>query len=990
MCIVCRIFDSTLGTEGFAASEITSRDLPESAGSFLRHTSGLSNTVFLAGSDSGFGANPAPGTDGVVHGETDTGAGPNYPMGISDSASAGFSQLLAQTFSGGVYSFSGNRDVDAALIGSRWTVTNQTFSFPSAANQVTDYPVAKEPSGIFQFNATQQDAIRYALGLVAQYTPLTFTEIAASATAPYATHRFANTSWSGVPSAYGNFPSDNTVAGDSWFGNTGQPFYSTPQVGNWGMATIMHEIGHTLGLKHGHSSYTAVNLATDLYVAGPRFGSQAITPERDGQAWSLMTYRTAPGIATSVFGGEGFNQPQTFMQLDIAALQYMYGANYTTNASDTTYTFNPTTGQMVVNGAGQVAPTGNKILRTIWDGGGVDTYDLSNYGAAAVNINLRPGQFSTFSPAQLVNHTAYTGAINLAPGNVANALLVNEDARALIENAIGANGSDRLIGNRTTNMLSGGQGVDTLAGLGGNDSLFGGQDADLLFGDSLVPTATGVGFGSGGVAKTGTPNSIATAINVSNLFALTLNPSITQSTTAPHVTISGSGNAATDFYAFTVSRSTLVQIDVDSSGVSGSFNTDIELQNSAGTVLAVNDDSVLDSGSLTTNDSFISYLLPSAGTYYVRMGSFVAGAAIANIANGAGYRVHISVGVNEFVEVDGVAGNDTIDGGDGDDTLFGSFGADVLLGNFGLDRIDGEQDNDTIYGWFGNDTLLGGEGADQIDGEQDNDVIFGSPGNDTLFGADGDDTLDGEQDDDLLLGGSGNDFLLANIGNDLVFGEVGVDTVYGWLGNDTIHGGSDNDILDGEQDDDLMFGGFGMDLLLGNVGSDRLDGEQDNDTMYGWFGFDTLFGADGDDRLDGEQDNDFLWGGPGNDQLFGGEGNDEHIGEAGNDTMFGFTGNDTLIGGANNDVMGGEAGQDLYIISAGDGADEIIGFEAGAGVGDVLRLLGVPSITNLTQAVAAMTVFGGNVVLNTGGGNSITFVGIGSSGAFAANDFLFV
>ncbi len=30
---------------------------------------------------------------------------------------------------------------------------------------------------------------------------------------------------------------------------------------------------------------------------------------------------------------------------DIAALQYMYGANYTTYSGDTTYTWSPTTGE---------------------------------------------------------------------------------------------------------------------------------------------------------------------------------------------------------------------------------------------------------------------------------------------------------------------------------------------------------------------------------------------------------------------------------------------------------------------------------------------------------------------------------------------------------------------------------------------------------------------------------------------------------------------
>ena len=36
-------------------------------------------------------------------------------------------------------------------------------------------------------------------------------------------------------------------------------------------------------------------------------------------------------------GGEKENQPQSYMQSDIAALQYMYGANFTTNGTASTY-----------------------------------------------------------------------------------------------------------------------------------------------------------------------------------------------------------------------------------------------------------------------------------------------------------------------------------------------------------------------------------------------------------------------------------------------------------------------------------------------------------------------------------------------------------------------------------------------------------------------------------------------------------------------------
>lgn len=72
------------------------------------------------------------------------------------------------------------------------------------------------------------------------------------------------------------------------------------------------------------------------------------------------------------------------MTNDILALQTMYGANYNTQSESTVCTWSATTGQMFINGIGQLAPSGgvggsaNRIFETIWDGNGVDTYDLSN------------------------------------------------------------------------------------------------------------------------------------------------------------------------------------------------------------------------------------------------------------------------------------------------------------------------------------------------------------------------------------------------------------------------------------------------------------------------------------------------------------------------------------------------------------------------------------------------------------------------------------
>jgi serralysin len=143
----------------------------------------------------------------------------------------------------------------------------------------------------------------------------------------------------------------------------------------------------------------------------------------------------------------------------------MYGANYTTNSGSTVYSWSATTGEMFVNGVGMGAPAGNKIFMTIWDGGGNDTYDFSNY-TTNLKVDLNPGGWTTASTTQL----ASLGSGHYAAGNIANALLYKGNTASLIENAVGGSGSDNLIGNVADNKFTGGRGNDVMDGGAGNDT----------------------------------------------------------------------------------------------------------------------------------------------------------------------------------------------------------------------------------------------------------------------------------------------------------------------------------------------------------------------------------------------------------------------------------------------------------------------------------------------------------------------------------------
>ena len=157
----------------------------------------------------------------------------------------------------------------------------------------------------------------------------------------------------------------------------------------------------------------------------------------------------------------------------------LYGANFNTYAGNTVYTWSPTTGETFIDGVGQGASSANKVYEAIWDGGGIDTYNLSNY-STNLFVDLTPGDWSIFSTAQLADLDGL--GTHLAAGNVANAYLYNDDPRSLIENAVGGSGNDILLGNQANNMLSGGAGNDILASTDGNDTLSGATGNDTLDG----------------------------------------------------------------------------------------------------------------------------------------------------------------------------------------------------------------------------------------------------------------------------------------------------------------------------------------------------------------------------------------------------------------------------------------------------------------------------------------------------------------------------
>jgi serralysin len=325
--------------------------------------------------------------------------------------------------------------------------TTITYSFISTSSSHVSGYGNGEFGGLSNLSTADKAAARAALAAWASVANLKFVEVADNRTTVGELRFGLSTAMDAGEAAHAYYPGDYVEAGDVWLnrGNWNAGHASTIAPGTFDFHTLLHEIGHALGLKHSFEAPNAIPSSFDSYL------------------YTVMSYTASPW--SDQYDSYSSFAPTTPMYYDLLAVQAMYGRATSVNPSNNTYTF----------------VDGTQYWQTINDTGGVDTIVYS--GSESSRINLNPGQLSAVSEAIEFDNGAKTRAtVTIAPNVV-------------IENATGGSGNDTLIGNAANNILNGGAGNDTLSGGLGNDTLTGGNGMDyFVFNTALNASTNGDGI----------------------------------------------------------------------------------------------------------------------------------------------------------------------------------------------------------------------------------------------------------------------------------------------------------------------------------------------------------------------------------------------------------------------------------------------------------------------------------------------------------------
>lgn len=452
----------------------------------------------------------------------------------------------------------------------------------------------------------------------------------------------------------GTFAADQIWLSSKWTSNGD----SGMSLGGYGLTTMIHEIGHSLGLSHP-GVYNAGSGGSITYANNAVFN-------QDNRQYTVMSYFGGylPGVGWQPDGTyTNYLYPQTPMVYDIAAIQSLYGADTTTRSGNTIYGFNCNLASSDPEKKIYDFSINHTPIFTIWDAGGTDTLDCSGYSGNQT-INLTPGSYSSVD-----------GMIQ----NVAIAF------NCSIEIAKGGSGNDTFIaiGNNT---LTGGAGADTFNITSGINTITDlGNGTDILVvsaGATAIATAYGNFTATSGTTNSGSASINANGHNVSFALAGGSNGWTITNSSATGVTLIGSSHNDTMIGGNgndTITGSGGYDIltggtGVDTFNITSGNNTITDLGNGA-------DILKISSGATVTATAYGNFTATSgttnAGTGSINANGHNVSLALAGGSNGWTITNGSAIGVTLI----GSSYNDTITGGSGNDTLTGGLGADKFIFN---------------------------------------------------------------------------------------------------------------------------------------------------------------------------------------------------------------------------------------------------------------------------------------------------------------------
>lgn len=428
---------------------------------------------------------------------------------------------------------SGDYRIDALLSGYQWSLTTVTYSFYSDAVFGGTYYGSETVSEVSPAVKTN---VRAAMALFSTIMNVNFVEVTETSSN---IGRIRVMRSSGPSYAYAYYPVSSTLFSTSGdvhlnpsYDRLGDTNGFQHPAGQHGYVSLIHELGHAVGLKHPHS------------------GTPNLPSGEDNFSRTVMTYN---------FLG---NSPGTTMGYDLMALHHVYGARASNTGNDSYVGMRPAIDQYRLGSQLFISPS-TALKQTIWDSGGYNTLDLSELtgSSSGYRVDLQPlGWISTGAAYQT---TYFTAGLSLGSGVSIRKLVSSVSNDTILSNAeanvFGGYASNRVTGN---DALYGADDADTIDLSGyqpnqvtetpsGNDLVlnFGANGRITIVGYYLAPTVPTIVYGGVVPAVSINDTSVIEGNSGSTpaVFALNLTSPPTSPVSVNWTTQAGSAAAGSDF-----------------------------------------------------------------------------------------------------------------------------------------------------------------------------------------------------------------------------------------------------------------------------------------------------------------------------------------------------------------------------------------------------------------------------------------------------------